>query len=686
MKLNHIFPVALFFLTLAFAGIQANAAHPIWLTRDGEPRATITIPSEATATERFAAEELQKYIELISGARLPVQIETVVGRVPRIFIGNTRYSQAPRELEGMDEDAFIIKRDWQDLVISGATDRATLYAVYDFLENELGCRWLGPGPLWEYIPHTPTIKLGAVDRIEQPGLKYRLMREISGLQDAKGSEREAAASWAVKHKINVSRADRWWQQEGESAESAIARAEALLDGANLRRLPNAERGRWRQWLDPLTPRGEESGLARVPYRAWNQIHSSGVYMLPAVEYFDEHPEWYAKMPDGYRYEYQNTGRSRTHLCLTQPEVRDIVAREIIEMFDRRPYKEAVTLGADGGDYFCQCENCLALYSGRRWHRDGMEHTAGWIAFVNAVAERVAEVYPDKQIITMGYRTATAPPRPGESEPPHPNVVVSLATWSPIGCRMHRFTDENCHIHERFLDVYEQWRAVTPGGMMVYEYIPRGSMHRMPYGAARIFADDIRYLYERDLVGYEGQTDLRMWGTYGLIKYVVSKAMWDPYIDVDSVIQDYTDHAFGVASAPMREFYDALAAGLAAGDCNMGSIYDALGPEVLTAARRHLDAAHALANEAGDPQVFGRLHTMEVEFRFTELAIAARDMQAKALADSDAALLAQAIKIGQQAVDFVHDADEEESHQALTPSSFQRQVDGWRRQLERMAAK
>ncbi len=53
-----------------------------------------------------------------------------------------------------------------DVVLAGAGDRGTIYAAYDFLERELGCRWLAPGDLWEEIPKRPTVEAPPGSRIE----------------------------------------------------------------------------------------------------------------------------------------------------------------------------------------------------------------------------------------------------------------------------------------------------------------------------------------------------------------------------------------------------------------------------------------------------------------------------------------------------------------------------------------
>src|SRR5690606_7304149 len=96
---------------------------------------------------RFAAEELQRYIQQICGARLPLQ------SAPRssynIYVGlreniPTAF-QACRPLEErFDGCAGAAFQQQSAIVSAGDNHQGTIYGVYDFLE-QLGCRWFYPG-------------------------------------------------------------------------------------------------------------------------------------------------------------------------------------------------------------------------------------------------------------------------------------------------------------------------------------------------------------------------------------------------------------------------------------------------------------------------------------------------------------------------------------------------------------
>jgi len=71
------------FLTVLLCGRGANAQN-LKLASGGHSAYVIVVNAQAPAPERFAADELQKYIRLISGATLPV-VEAASGR-PSILV------------------------------------------------------------------------------------------------------------------------------------------------------------------------------------------------------------------------------------------------------------------------------------------------------------------------------------------------------------------------------------------------------------------------------------------------------------------------------------------------------------------------------------------------------------------------------------------------------------------------
>lgn len=97
-----------------------------------------------------AAEQLQHYLEKASSVKLPIVMESdAAPSSPAIVIyTNTGLPQA---------HSISIQTEGKNLLISGGDAQSTGYAVYEFLEQYVGCRWFSPSV--EQVPSSSTISL-----------------------------------------------------------------------------------------------------------------------------------------------------------------------------------------------------------------------------------------------------------------------------------------------------------------------------------------------------------------------------------------------------------------------------------------------------------------------------------------------------------------------------------------------
>lgn len=103
----------------------------------------IVIPPDATPPERRAAGELRRCLELSSGQTLPViELSELGDRFP-LFIGRNDALAARGiaiDLSTLGDDGIHIELRPDALALCG-NKRGVLYAVYSFLEEQLGWRW-----------------------------------------------------------------------------------------------------------------------------------------------------------------------------------------------------------------------------------------------------------------------------------------------------------------------------------------------------------------------------------------------------------------------------------------------------------------------------------------------------------------------------------------------------------------
>lgn len=169
----RVIPAILLAQLLCHSDSLYAASAALSLVRDGASSYSICISTNAPAPERRAAEELQRFLQEISGARLPIVTDEESRRDNVILVGK---SAAPRlaavgiTLASLGPEGFVLKIAAHTLIIAGGSPRGTLYGVYTFLEI-LGCRWFTRDVA--RIPKRRTIEVRPLDRIERPAFEYR---------------------------------------------------------------------------------------------------------------------------------------------------------------------------------------------------------------------------------------------------------------------------------------------------------------------------------------------------------------------------------------------------------------------------------------------------------------------------------------------------------------------------------
>lgn len=160
-------------LLAALCLVSGSHAAPRDLVADGRSAYVIRLCEGATPAERHAADELRRYLGKIAGVELPVQEG---GALPDLALVVGRDAESDKLAPGADwanlgGEGFFLRTAGTRLLLAGGRPRGTLYAVYSFLDEELGCRWLAPD--CEIVPRRPGLALPVVDRAYKPRLEYR---------------------------------------------------------------------------------------------------------------------------------------------------------------------------------------------------------------------------------------------------------------------------------------------------------------------------------------------------------------------------------------------------------------------------------------------------------------------------------------------------------------------------------
>ncbi len=167
--------------TLAMASLTGLKAGNFTVC-DGRSTAQIVRPADAKGEETRAYEELARCLQLATGTAFRVYSEDAQAArirsaaVRRIYVGRVKAlpEQDVDALATMDRDAFLVHVTEREVFLVGPRPWSTYWAVCRFLEDQVGVRWLIPGPLGEDIPRHVRLKATTGRTIHTPDFLSRL--------------------------------------------------------------------------------------------------------------------------------------------------------------------------------------------------------------------------------------------------------------------------------------------------------------------------------------------------------------------------------------------------------------------------------------------------------------------------------------------------------------------------------
>src|SRR5690606_8337200 len=147
--------------------LVGNAQTHITLVEDGRSEYVIIVEDDASVIIEQSAEELNVWINKITGVKLPIiSISKWDGKSPYIAIGcneltkSNGWERIPFEQE---EARVFIEKDRIGLLgndtapYSDVEWKGTYYAVNEFVRNALNVRWIWPGELGEVFERRSTL-------------------------------------------------------------------------------------------------------------------------------------------------------------------------------------------------------------------------------------------------------------------------------------------------------------------------------------------------------------------------------------------------------------------------------------------------------------------------------------------------------------------------------------------------
>ena len=238
-----------------------------------------------------------------------------------------------------------------------------------------------------------------------------------------------------------------------------------------------------------------------------------------------------------------------------------------------------------------------------------------LRFVNAVAER----FPDKEISTLAYLFTMHPPKITK---PRENVSIMLCD---IDCRRQTSLRENPSGRE-FMECLEGWSAISDN-LFLWDYGINFDNYLSPFPNLQTIKDNMVIFEENGVKMHFSQINSSLGGDMAELRpYLVSKLMWNPKADLDSLEGHFCESYYG-AAAPYILHYIHTIEGAAVGTDVDLFIYDSpvsyknniLRPELMRRYNALFDAAEDAV--AGDPLRLLRVQRTRLPLRYSALEIA-----------------------------------------------------------------
>lgn len=415
-------------------------------------------------------------------------------------------------LAGRGEDGYLMRTVGERLVLTGNSPRATLYAVYHFLETYLGCGWCVPGE--DTVPQREVVQVAALDEaVGPPAFSMRQIIVFPYGDQLLKKNNVPHTDWLAKNRLN-------WAHPAPNGPYSW------------------ERNRSREvYVPEVERRGLYLEVGGHTFNTW----------IPADKYAAAHPEYFAVTQNGGR---TTDGTHASGLCISNADVVQTVADNMRRWLDDNPEVDAVDLWHNDSLTYCQCPECTPPGSAEAGY------TRSYVKFCNQVAERVGQRHPKVLINALAYaHTTDCPP---DVERLHDQILLGL-------CLFPRPTQRTmCPIETSTQSLDTQLRArllawpKVARHFYVYEYYTIGEDLKR-WSMVSMICEDMRYFRTLGIEGISSD----QWGPgwYPLNMYAYAKLSWNPELTHDQIIHDFCTKYYGRAAETMEAYWNALEEGL-----------------------------------------------------------------------------------------------------------------------------
>lgn len=513
-------------LISAFRGFCAVAvlceASAFDLVNNGQAKAIIVTPENPLPIVAYAAREFQDHVQKSSGIILDIVSEDAIPSDSRskIFIGSGKTTaEAALSTEDLENNGFWIASTENALFLLGkdgkgipprddSSPMGTLFAVYQWLDNQLGVRWLWPGENGAFIPKkTEITEPGNRRKVYTPALLHSRLRYANGPVFGRWKDVLSPKEWdKFVHDTAV-----WLRRHRFARDTSL-----------------------------------EYGHGYTKY--WKRFGA-------------EHPEWFAQQPGGKRGPIDNA-TELVQLCVSNSGLQDQILKDWQtqrKTHPTLPWINGIENDRRREDPPCHCPKC------RSWDVKAQGSSEGGSLFfvdskkpgqpapeARLLSDRYARFWMellakgkklDPKATVFGYAYADY------TEPP---VQTKLSEDVIVGIVPPFTYPVPEQDRKGFEKLWDGWASTGCRMVLRPNYTLAGAA--LPYLYPHQFARDFNHAAKHGLIATDFDSLTSMWGTQGPNLYVIGRLNEDPTRKVGDILEEYYG-TFGKAAPFVRDYFD-----------------------------------------------------------------------------------------------------------------------------------
>lgn len=396
-------------------------------------------------------------------------------------------------LIGVTKQGYSLTIKENEILIEGVFLQGITNGIYSFLEDKLGCMFLSKE--YDYFPYSPTINLEGGTTIYNPPIQWRNI-----------------------HSHEVIRFD--W--DGKKASNYRNDINYLGLHTKLK-LNGAGQDDWGTW-----------------------VHNFYDF-IPPEEYYHDHPEYFSQY-GGVRKTFDIFCPGQ--LCLTNPDVYDIVSTKLFKMMEEKPDIHIWDFSQmDSWEIYgtgCRCKECKKI------DNEEGSFSGSLLTFINRLADECAERFPDNYISTLAYNYSAKPPK---NIKPRDNVIIKLCLMP--GDNASDIANPRSKEAKDSKDLIIAWSKVAKH-ILIWDYQIGFHDYLMPYPILTPLKSNNDFFIDNNIIGIFHQMDWEKGGDNAVLNsYVFAKLMWDRNTDVKETVQKFLSVYYGPAAKYISQYLNLL---------------------------------------------------------------------------------------------------------------------------------